>query len=156
MEGCCPPLLDCGIAHRARCATFQTGPRSDNASALSECTEVTGVTGFFGAQPEDSDSIHGATKWYSFHQPRGTSGGTDMSSAILTAIAASVSARCPISSPHGYLACSTAVRYSFLVDAREVMLIACGVDFCLTCLQIVAGNAHRTGRATASGRASYE
>ena len=61
-----------------------------------------------------------------------------------------------ISSPRWHLACSTAVRYSFLVDAREVMLIACGVDFCLTCLQIVAGNAHRTGRATASGRASYE
>ena len=61
MEGCCPPLLDGRIAHVARCATFQTGPRSDNASALSECTEVTGITGFFGAQPEESGSINGAT-----------------------------------------------------------------------------------------------
>jgi hypothetical protein len=53
MEGCCPPLLDCGIAHGVRCATFQTGPRSDNAFAHSACPEVTGITGFFGAHPED-------------------------------------------------------------------------------------------------------
>jgi hypothetical protein len=61
MDGCCPPLLDCGIAHGARCATLKTRPRSDHAFALSECTEVTGITGIFGAQPEASGSIHGAT-----------------------------------------------------------------------------------------------
>ena len=151
MEGCCPPLLDGRIAHVARCAAVQTGPRSDNASALSECTEVTGVTGFFGAQPPRTVTpfmellLPPAARHVRRHAHE--LGYTDR---YLGKCVGS------ISSPRWHLACSTAVRYSFLVDAREVLLIACRVEFCLTCLQIVAGNAHRTGRATAGGRASYE
>ena len=151
MAGRCPPLLDCGIAHRARCATFQTRPRSDNAFALSECT---------ARSQESLDSLA--------RTPRRV---TPFMELLLPPAARHVRrhghelgytdrylGKCvgSISSPRWHLACSTAVRYSFLVDAREVLLIACRVEFCLICLQIAAGNAHRTGRATASGRASYE
>ena len=154
MEGCCPPLLDCGIARHARCATFQTGrPRSDNASVRSQSV----------MSPRSQESLDSLAL-----SPRRV---TPFMELLLPPAARHVRrhahelgytdryrGKCAgsISSPRGYLACSTAVRYSFLVDAREVLLIACGVEFCLTCLQIVAGNAHRTDRATASGRASYE
>ena len=59
--GSWPPLLACGIQHGARCATLKTGPRTDNAFALSACTQFTGITGFFCARPDESDSMHRVT-----------------------------------------------------------------------------------------------
>ena len=61
MKGRCPRLFACGMTLTARHATRQAGPRSDNAFALSACPQVTGITGVFGANLEESDSIHGAT-----------------------------------------------------------------------------------------------
>ena len=59
--GRCPPLLDCGTQHVARCATFQTAPKSDNAFALCDVPELAGITEFLQAQTDVNGSMHGFT-----------------------------------------------------------------------------------------------
>ena len=59
--GRCHPLLDTHTANGASCVQLQTAPKSDNAFALSECTEVAGITEFLRAQADESHSMHEVT-----------------------------------------------------------------------------------------------